>query len=132
MINLLHQHEQASVMMFDHLLEENCLQSDFERYGLDEQDITFIKEQIAGPRNSEMCSQPSDWPYYGRTEEKSFLYEIVANKRNGIDVDKWDYFARDCYYLGIPNNFDLKRYMKFARVIGVSSRRQICTRDKVI
>ena len=34
------------------------------------------------------------WPYEGRPEEKSFLYEIVANKRNGIDVDKWDYFAR--------------------------------------
>jgi hypothetical protein len=34
------------------------------------------------------------WPYKGRPKEKSFLYEIVANKRNGIDVDKWDYFAR--------------------------------------
>ena len=34
------------------------------------------------------------WPYKGRPEDKSFLYEIVANKRNGIDVDKWDYFAR--------------------------------------
>lgn len=36
----------------------------------------------------------SQWPYKGRPEKKSFLYEIVANKRNGIDVDKWDYFAR--------------------------------------
>lgn len=34
------------------------------------------------------------WPYKGRPMEKSFLYEVVANKRNGIDVDKWDYFAR--------------------------------------
>ena len=69
------------------------------------------------------------WRYNGRPKEKSFLYEvlwgakggailfnwfdrfcvhvqIVANKRNGIDVDKWDYFARDCHCLGIPNNFD--------------------------
>ena len=30
----------------------------------------------------------------------------MANKRNGIDVDKWDYFARDCYCLGMANNFD--------------------------
>ena len=67
----------------------------------------------------------------GRPEPKSFLYEVVANKRNGIDVDKWDYFARDCHCLGIPNNFDMKRYMKFARVIDVKNRRQICTRDKV-
>ena len=72
-----------------------------------------------------------DWPYLGRPESKSFLYEVVANKRNGIDVDKWDYFARDCHNLGIPNNFDMRRYMKFARVIVVNDRRQICTRDKV-
>lgn len=55
--------------------------------------------------------------------EKGFLYEvrehgtavniddvlfiqIVANKKNGIDVDKWDYFARDCHHLGIMINFD--------------------------
>lgn len=118
-------------MMFEHLLKENFIHEEFEKYGLTEMDIIFIKEQIAGPLNSEMCSQPSDWPYRGRSEEKSFLYEIVANKRNGIDVDKWDYFARDCHCLGIPNSFDLKRYMKFARVIDVKSRRQICTRDKV-
>ena len=67
----------------------------------------------------------------GRKQSKSFLYEVVANKRNGIDVDKWDYFARDCHCLGIPNNFDMKRFMKFARVINVKNKRQICTRDKV-
>ena len=26
---------------------------------------------------------------------------------NGIDVDKWDYFARDSHSLGIPSNFDM-------------------------
>ena len=41
------------------------------------------------------------WPYKGRGEEKAFLYEVVANKRNGIDVDKWDYFQRDNYLLNI-------------------------------
>ena len=114
-------------MMFEHLLEVNHLDSEFKKYGLSDIDVTFIKEQIAGPK----IETPSSWPYKGRPEEKSFLYEIVANKRNGIDVDKWDYFARDCHSLGIPNNFDLGRFMKFARVIDDNSRRQICTRDKV-
>ena len=57
--------------------------------------------------------------------------QIVANKRNGIDVDKWDYFARDCHYLGINNNFDHMRFIKFARVVDVEHQLQICSRDKV-
>ncbi|XP_063816252.1 deoxynucleoside triphosphate triphosphohydrolase SAMHD1 isoform X2 [Pseudophryne corroboree] len=72
------------------------------------------------------------WPYVGRQEEKCFLYEIVANKRNGIDVDKWDYFARDCHHLGIQNNFDYKRFLKFARVCEVGNKKHICTRDKEV
>ena len=34
--------------MLDHLLEENKLRPEFERYGLREQDIVFIKEMIIG------------------------------------------------------------------------------------
>jgi deoxynucleoside triphosphate triphosphohydrolase SAMHD1 len=30
----------------------------------------------------------------GRPESKRFLFEIVSNQRNGIDVDKIDYFLR--------------------------------------
>eukprot|EP00105_Crassostrea_gigas_P000726 XP_011412641.1 PREDICTED: deoxynucleoside triphosphate triphosphohydrolase SAMHD1 [Crassostrea gigas] len=75
-------------------------------------------------------SEIKKWPYKGRKEEKSFLYEIVSNKRNGIDVDKWDYFARDCHMLGIKNSFDHTRCIKFARVVEVDNVKQICFRDK--
>ena len=51
--------------------------------------------------------------------EKDYLYQIVANKNNGIDVDKFDYFARDCYALGLTKSFDCMRLMKFARVLKV-------------
>jgi len=61
----------------------------------------------------------------------SYCLQIVANKRNSVDVDKWDYFARDCHQLGIRSNFDHLRFMKFARVISVDKELQICTRDKV-
>ncbi|XP_043566749.1 deoxynucleoside triphosphate triphosphohydrolase SAMHD1-like isoform X3 [Chiloscyllium plagiosum] len=70
------------------------------------------------------------WPYKGRPKEKAFLYEIIANKRNGIDVDKWDYFVRDSHHLGIQNNFDFGRFLRFARVCEVEGTKQICTRDK--
>lgn len=57
--------------------------------------------------------------------------QIIANKRTGIDVDKWDYFARDSYQLGLKNNFDHMRYIKFVRVLNVDGMMQMCCRDKV-
>jgi hypothetical protein len=36
-------------MMFDHMFTSNSLRGEFDKYGLIEQDIIFIKEQIAGP-----------------------------------------------------------------------------------
>uniref|UniRef100_A0A4W4DSL8 Deoxynucleoside triphosphate triphosphohydrolase SAMHD1 n=1 Tax=Electrophorus electricus TaxID=8005 RepID=A0A4W4DSL8_ELEEL len=122
-------HEATSVQMFDHLVRANNLEPVMEDYGLSlPADLTFIKEQIAGP----LDSSAARWPYAGRSKEKSFLYEIVANKRNGIDVDKWDYFARDCYHLGIQNNFNYQRFLLFARVCEVKGKKHICTRDKEV
>ncbi|WAR11804.1 SAMH1-like protein [Mya arenaria] len=102
-------HEKASIDLFDHMIEKRNLKPEFDKCGLNEQDIRFIKEQI-------------------RPEIKD--ENIVANKRNGIDVDKWDYLARDCYMLGIRNNFDHNRCIHFARVLNVCGEKQICTREK--
>ncbi|CAI7935068.1 HD domain-containing protein [Podarcis lilfordi] len=124
-------HEDASVKMFEHLIDSNDLRPVLKYYGLKpDEDIDFIKEQIAGPIKTEKNS--SSWPYRGRPEEKGFLYEIVANKTSGIDVDKWDYFARDCHHLGIQNNFDHVRFIKFARVCEFEGKNHICTRDKEV
>ncbi|KAF4077906.1 hypothetical protein AMELA_G00193350 [Ameiurus melas] len=124
-------HENASVEMFDHLVKVNKLEGVMEEYGFSlPNDLIFIKEQIAGPLDS--ASSGNKWAYKGRSEDKSFLYEIVANKRTGIDVDKWDYFARDCYHLGIQNNSDYRRFLKFARVCDVKGKKHICTRDKEV
>ncbi|KAI3357662.1 hypothetical protein L3Q82_016071 [Scortum barcoo] len=124
-------HEKASLEMFDHLVEKNNLKPLMEQCGLKpDQDMVFIKEMIGGPLNHQ-AAPGQEWPYEGRTEEKSFLYEIVANKTNGIDVDKFDYFARDSYHLGIQNNFDYHRFLKFARVCEVDGKKHICTRDKI-
>ncbi|KAF3860556.1 hypothetical protein F7725_000811 [Dissostichus mawsoni] len=113
-------HEDASVEMFDHLVRSNRdLWWMMKACGLNlTEDLEFIKEMIK-PRQLKRKS----WPYEGRPEEKSFLYEIVNNKRNGIDVDKFDYFARDSYHLGIKNNFDHGRFIKFARVCEVDEQK---------
>ncbi|NXU80053.1 SAMH1 triphosphohydrolase, partial [Oreotrochilus melanogaster] len=117
-------HETASVEMFEHLITSNKLEEAMRSYGLVlEEDMDFIKEQIGGPIGGTPSGK--SWPYRGRQKEKSFLYDIVANKKNGIDVDKLDYFARDCHHLGIPNNFDYNRYLKFTRVCEVDNERHI-------
>uniref|UniRef100_A0A8C2B4K7 HD domain-containing protein n=1 Tax=Cyprinus carpio TaxID=7962 RepID=A0A8C2B4K7_CYPCA len=120
------EHEQASVDMFHCMREKNLLDEAMKFYELNlPEDIKFIEELILkGQKDGE-------WSMKGRTEDRSFLYEIVANKVNGIDVDKWDYLARDCYYLGIPCGFDSQRLLKSARVCEVNGRKHICFRDKV-
>ncbi|XP_057685987.1 deoxynucleoside triphosphate triphosphohydrolase SAMHD1 [Corythoichthys intestinalis] len=128
--NISWKHEKASLDMFDHLITKNVLEPLMEQHGLVlPEDLVFIKELIAGPLDTNTAEQ---WSYKGRSKDKSFLYEIVANKRNGIDMDKWDYFARDCYNLGIQNNSDYRRYLKFARVCEVDGEKLICTRDKEV
>ncbi|XP_074498627.1 deoxynucleoside triphosphate triphosphohydrolase SAMHD1-like [Sebastes fasciatus] len=121
-------HEEASVEMFDHMVESNGLKVEMKKYLLElPKDTDFIKQMIEGlPERA----QGQKWPGKGRDEEKSFLYEIVANNHNKIDVDKFDYFARDSYYLGIKVNFDHHRFIKFARVCEVDGQMHICTRDK--
>jgi HD superfamily phosphohydrolase len=58
----------------------------------------------------------------------SYMYEIVANWRNGIDVDKFDYMPRDALNSGVKTTFDFSRLMKFSRVID----NQICYHAKEV
>ena len=103
-------HEHASIGIFELLISENNLLPAFEAHNLTRADIHFIQELILG----DPSEAPVGFNWIGRGE-KTFLYDIVANKRNGIDVDKFDYFARDCHGLGLTKSFDAKRLMKFAR-----------------
>ncbi|RIA96134.1 hypothetical protein C1645_815822 [Glomus cerebriforme] len=91
-------HEKGSKMMFEHLLNNNQVDIIDD---LDTKDIKYIEKLIAGDR----------------TQRSPYLFDIVANKRNSIDVDKFDYLDRDCHYLGIKSVFDSSRLMKFSRVV---------------
>jgi len=97
-------HEKASIDMFDFLIQDNNLMPLFEQNALVEKDLVFIKELIFGPMGE-------NGEYAGRNAEKHFLYELVANKISGIDVDKWDYFLRDNQALHLGLTFDYKRFI---------------------
>jgi HD superfamily phosphohydrolase len=121
------EHEHASAAMLQHLIDKNGLRGAVVAAGLDpEADLKFVKELVFGDAKS----APAGWQWSGRgtaEQPKHFLYEIVCNKRNGIDVDKWDYFQRDSRQLGMQAAFDAERLMTFARVMrGADGLLQIC------
>lgn len=125
-------HEQCSVKLFQYLIKNNHLETKLEKsFGKDyDTYVKYIEQQIAGDENSR---NKHPWISFknGENKNKNFLYEIVANKIAGVDVDKWDYLSRDCYYLGFKPSFDHQYLMRFARICEDKDGSQhICYRDK--
>lgn len=50
-------------------------------------------------------------------EHSSFIYQIVSNNLNSIDVDKFDYISRDTDNVGLKNGFDYSRMLEEVKVI---------------
>ncbi|KAK9276157.1 hypothetical protein L1049_005688 [Liquidambar formosana] len=103
-------HEEMSGKMIEHIVEEHNIDIDSER-------LKKVKEMIVA--SSEHASSES-------TKEKCFLYDIVANGRNGIDVDKFDYIVRDSRACGLGCNFQFQTLLEKMRVMGD----EICYRAK--
>ncbi|CAG8433581.1 10901_t:CDS:10 [Diversispora eburnea] len=89
-------HENGSVMMLNHLIESEGIE-------LSSDDIKFIEALITGEKLG--------------IKRSPYLFDIVANKRNSVDVDKFDYIERDCYHLGMKSKFEFSRLMQFSRII---------------
>jgi HD superfamily phosphohydrolase len=100
-------HEEMSVKMLQFLIDENNL--DYEK-----SEINVITDLIIGSKNSTFF------------EDKPFLYDIIHNSTNGIDVDKFDYLGRDSYHLGLKSSYDYKRLFHSVRIID----NQICYNEK--
>lgn len=64
----------------------------------------------------------------GKCNNKPFLYHIISNPSNGIDVDKFDYLKRDTFNLGLKYSIDLDRLIETARVID----NEICYPEKLL
>jgi len=129
-------HEDMSMALFDLLIDSNeiPLEAYFSNDGCsDVEHRTFVKQLIAGLRPE------APWPDgNGRDEKMRFLFDVVSNSRNGIDVDKLDYLLRDSMAcLGSKNIFEVSRLIDSTRVISVkdvkTNRRlsQVCFQMKV-
>ena len=103
-------HEEMSQRIVDSIFEQNIIKDG--DVVITKQDIELIKKLICG-------TVPPDY-------QNKFIFEIVANKRNSIDVDKFDYLKRDAFYAGISSKYDCDRLIDGARVID----NEICYPDK--
>ncbi|XP_020523118.1 deoxynucleoside triphosphate triphosphohydrolase SAMHD1 homolog isoform X2 [Amborella trichopoda] len=95
-------HEQMSVDMVDYIVHEHNVD-------IDSDVLKKVKAMILAS-----CGISSS----KEVKEKRFLYDIVANGRNGIDVDKFDYIVRDCRACGLGCNFQYDRLLESMRVMG--------------
>ncbi|XP_021866599.1 uncharacterized protein [Spinacia oleracea] len=94
-------HEEMSVKMIDHIVDEHHVD-------IDSAIIKRVKEMILASSESALPKS---------TKEKQFLFDIVANGRNGVDVDKFDYIVRDSRACGLGCNFEFNRLMEQMRVL---------------
>lgn len=101
-------HEDMSVRMIEHIV-------DFHSIDIDAECLKKTTEMVTASTKHDKSGN-----------EKHFLYDIVANGRNGIDVDKFDYIVRDSRACGLGCSFQIERLMDSMRVMGD----EICYRDK--
>jgi HD superfamily phosphohydrolase len=98
------EHEERSIMLFKHIVSEYNID-------LSEEQVNNICEMI----------NPAD-----NDKKKSFIYSIVSNSINSLDVDKIDYIQRDIHNLAIENGYNHSRLFKMCKVID----NEICIHKK--
>jgi len=97
-------HEERSVNILKHIIN---------KYKIDitEEEYHFICNLIIPPSNYEKGIK-----LYNQHLGK-WIFQIVANPINGIDVDKFDYLVRDSTICGIKTNFDFDRIINQSKII---------------
>jgi HD superfamily phosphohydrolase len=88
-------HENRSCIILENIVEKYKLQ-------INKEEVEIIKDLI----NPIKFILKDKW-----------VYQIIANCYNGIDVDKFDYISRDTKNIGLCYGFDYQRLLKLSRVI---------------
>lgn len=108
-------HESRSVVLLQNIISNGKIKLLDEEYLLSE----FI-DGDAFEFISELINPNSNTP-------KNFIFQIISNSLNGLDVDKLDYLYRDSFYLGSGTPYDLSRVISHVQVIN----KNICFPEKI-
>ncbi|KAL4439253.1 hypothetical protein ABPG77_004155 [Micractinium sp. CCAP 211/92] len=105
------EHERMSCRLLDHIVATY-------RVDLSAEELARVKDLMLGELN---YTDKADWA--GR----EWMFDVVANKRNGLDVDKLDYLKRDNVACGELTTSEFSALYENMRVI----RGEVCFRASV-
>ncbi|TNN07622.1 Deoxynucleoside triphosphate triphosphohydrolase SAMHD1 isoform 2 [Schistosoma japonicum] len=102
-------HETISGHVLHHIVHSKpSIHNELHNLGVD---MNLIRSLILGDSCTVLSNQAS-------LKDKPFIYEILSNSSNGMDVDKWDYLLRDCLHAGLGasgTSVDINRFLRFYR-----------------
>ena len=113
--NKLRDHETRSILLLNEIVSNTIILHENEKYFMNE----FINDE-AFEFIAELINPSAETP-------TNFIFQIISNKLNGLDVDKLDYLYRDSFYLGSGTPFDLSRIISHVKVIN----NNICFPEKI-
>ena len=97
-------HEDMSVRVFDAVLDSGAVPDSL---SFTDADARSVRHMILAGHGGAPAPPPG----------KRWLYELVANGRNGLDVDKFDYLQRDARNAGCKIAADFDRLRAFSKVV---------------
>ena len=89
-------HEERSCVILEKIVKKYNIQ-------INDKNLEIIKNMIN--------------PIKNKKYKNNYLYQIVSNSKNGIDVDKLDYLARDAHSLGLNSGIDFFRFFHNFKVV---------------
>ena len=113
--SMMKEHELRSIMLFKEIITDRKI-----NFGDDEFYMHDFINNDAFEFVSELINPNPSTP-------NNFIFQIISNSLNGLDVDKLDYLYRDSFYLGTGNPYDLSRVISHVQVIN----KNICFPEKI-
>jgi HD superfamily phosphohydrolase len=96
-------HENRSINLLNYLVEINNI-------NIDKNQLKVIGDLI-NPKESDYSKWKSKY------QIGKWIFQIISNPLNSIDVDKFDYLTRDTQAVGLKCGFDFNRIINDAKVI---------------
>ena len=105
------EHEERGIKIFKNIVESNPI----------------IKNRI----NNDSIKFVCDLINPSKELKNNWIYQIVCNKVNDIDVDKIDYILRDSYHIGLPLQGEFSRLITMVKVCNYEDNKVLAWNKKL-